>query len=355
MHSLTSDHSMTASRRWAVLAGATALAYGVITPPAWADLSPGGGTQGKTTQTAQRDGHTIASRVTFSGSTRNPSDQSSPAATPVGNWSPPACWYEPVSAQQFSKEVEDGYKMVADDPQQPNYAKESVSEYRDIYKNGKYKNYNLDKADKGNWWVSAQDPTRLNDQAAWECSDLPFWVKNGDIPPVKKAVSPEILAELAYNRIQLPGTKASLAPGDTTKVNLSTWAWLDKAKFKKVSVTASLNVTGLNIQATTTAEPVSLKLEPGTDDAETYPASGECAVSSDGSVGEPYATGKADQAPPCGIKYLRSSGSGTFPLKATVTWRITWSGTGGVGGDLPDGTFGTTQEVTVQEIQAVNR
>ncbi|EST30566.1 hypothetical protein [Streptomyces roseochromogenus] len=251
--------------------------------------------------------------------------------------------------------MEDGYKQVVDDPQQPNYAKEATAEYRDMYKDGKYKNYNLDKADEGNWWVSVQDPTRLNDPAAWTCSDLPSWVKNGDIAPVKNAISPEVLAELAYNRILLPGTKVSLAPGDTTKVNLSTWAWLDKARFKKVSVTASLNVAGLNIQATTTAEPVSLKLEPGIADAETYPASGECAVSSDGSVGEPYATGKADQDPPCGIKYLRSSGSGTFPLKATVTWRITWTGTGGAGGDLPDGTFGTTQDVTVQEIQAVNR
>ncbi|MFF4706150.1 hypothetical protein ACWC4D_10930 [Streptomyces sp. NPDC001288] len=27
----------------------------------------------------------------------------------------------------------------------------------------------------------------------------------------------------------------------------------------------------------------------------------------------------------------------------------------GTGGDLPDGTFGTTQDIAVQEIQAVNR
>jgi enoyl reductase len=55
------------------------------------------------------------------------------------------------------------------------------------------------------------------------------------------------------------------------------------------------------------------------------------------------------------VKYLRSSGDGTYPLQATVTWKITWTGTGGTGGDLPDGTFGATQDVAVQEIQAVNR
>ncbi|CAM5393688.1 Enoyl reductase OS=Streptomyces tendae OX=1932 GN=F3L20_04790 PE=4 SV=1 [Streptomyces tendae] len=48
-------------------------------------------------------------------------------------------------------------------------------------------------------------------------------------------------------------------------------------------------------------------------------------------------------------------GDGTFPLQATVTWEIHWTGTGPTGGDLPDGTFGATQDVVVQEIQAVNR
>ena len=65
--------------------------------------------------------------------------------------------------------------------------------------------------------------------------------------------------------------------------------------------------------------------------------------------------GKADRTPPCGVKYLRSSGDGTFPLQATVTWKIDWTGSGGAGGDLPDGAFGATQDVVVQEIQAINR
>ncbi|MER6382306.1 hypothetical protein ACWDBD_23775 [Streptomyces sp. NPDC001118] len=30
---------------------------------------------------------------------------------------------------------------------------------------------------------------------------------------------------------------------------------------------------------------------------------------------------------------------------------VTWPGTGGAGGGLPDGTFGTPQAVTLQEIQ----
>lgn len=60
--------------------------------------------------------------------------------------------------------------------------------------------------------------------------------------------------------------------------------------------------------------------------------------------------------PPCGVSYLRASGShGPYPLRATVAWKISWTSTTGEGGDLPDGTFGTTQDVTVREIQSVNR
>ncbi|MGW7419744.1 hypothetical protein ACWGJB_06690 [Streptomyces sp. NPDC054813] len=61
--------------------------------------------------------------------------------------------------------------------------------------------------------------------------------------------------------------------------------------------------------------------------------------------------GDAGKTPPFGIRYLHSSGGSVFRLRATITW----TGTGGAGGDLPDGTFGTTEDVTIQEIQAVNR
>ncbi len=56
------------------------------------------------------------------------------------------------------------------------------------------------------------------------------------------------------------------------------------------------------------------------------------------------------------MRYLRSSGDGSYKLRATVTWRIHWTGTGVPGEQrLPDGTFGAEQNVVVQEIQAVNR
>lgn len=63
----------------------------------------------------------------------------------------------------------------------------------------------------------------------------------------------------------------------------------------------------------------------------------------------------SDRNPPCGIEYLRSSGDGTYPLEATVTWKVTGTGTGVPGGTLPSGTFGNEQNITVEEIQSINR
>jgi hypothetical protein len=334
---------------------AAALAFGLALAPTAVYAKDPGGSQYEVDSSGGQAGGSIESRIRFSGSAGGQGGDSSTSVTPVGDWTPPACWYEPRSAEEFAKYIEDMYETTVNAPGQHGYAKTIAGETRDKYKDGDYKDYNLDKKDEGSWWVAVRDEDRWMEPEANACSRQPFWVENGEAPPVENAVTPQVLAELAYNRIQLPSTKVDLAPEAATKVNLPTWAWLDKARFKEVSVTAALDAGGINIQATTTAKPVSLKLEPGTPDAETYPTSGECAINDDGSIGEPYAKGKADRTPPCGLKYLRSSGDGTFNLQATITWEITWTGTGGVGGDLPNGTFGNDQGVVVQEIQSVNR
>ncbi|MEU6737143.1 hypothetical protein ABZ929_28760 [Streptomyces physcomitrii] len=337
-----------------ILAVGLLFASTLVAHPAHADVSPGGGNQGggETQTENKRESQTLSSRITFKGATAGPGGKSG-IITPVGNWTPPACWYEPYSADEFAKDTERGFHMVADDPRQPNYAKRSVGEFRDIYKDGKYKNYNKGKGDEGSWWVAKRDPDRWLEDAAQKCDRQPFWVENGDPVDDPHAVSPEILAQLAYNKIKLPDTKVTLAPAGASKVNLPAWAWLDKAKFKKVSVSAALNAQGVNIQATTTARPVALKLEPGTGEARTFPGSGICRIKGDGSIGEPYAKGKAEQDPPCGVAYLRK---GSYDLTATVTWEVSWEGTGEPGPNkLPDGSFGNEQQVVVEEVQSVNR
>ncbi|CAM5685835.1 hypothetical protein SHIRM173S_03214 [Streptomyces hirsutus] len=360
---------VTRSRRAALSTGAAALtlALGVaLAEPAYAGEQPSNTEGSNTEQSGGSDGTGIyaAARITYSGSVAKSGGTGNVTSTDV-NWTPPPCWYAPyLGAEDFKKEMSKDIEGQINTPGMGGHAGAALSElqrhYEDEYgwtDTPGYKDYNVDKDGEGMFWAAVENPDEPDLLKRNSCNDLPFWVDNGEAPPpqYEEAITPEILAALAYQHMQLPDTEVSLAPEETTKVNLPTWAWLDKAVFDEVQATAAINAPGFALQATTTAKPVSLKLEPGTEDAETYPASGECTINADGSIGKPYAKGKADQNPPCGITYLRSSGDGAFDLQATVTWEIAWTGSGGAGGDLPDGTFGNGQEVVVQEIQAVNR
>ncbi|MEU1316989.1 hypothetical protein [Streptomyces tibetensis] len=276
---------------------------------------------------------------------------SGPVTSTAVDWEPPACWYEPYwKAKDFKTFNEAKWSMYESAGGEP----EGIADVQARYKKGHpYKDFNVAKNDEGMWWVAVKNPEMKDDPAAKACTRDPFWVDNGKNPGVPQAIDTETLAGLAHQRTVVPPTKISLAPDARSTVNAPTWVWLDKGAFKPVSVTASLPGTGL--WATTTAKPVSLHLDPGTADAEKLPASGECLINDDGSIGEPYARGKAELTPPCGVRYLRSSGDDTYGLEATLTWEITWEGAGGTGGNLPNGTFATTTEVPVQEIQSVNR
>ncbi|MFF5143915.1 hypothetical protein ACFY6U_29995 [Streptomyces sp. NPDC013157] len=337
--------------------GVAGLVTALLLAPAHSAFAGGPIDKGTTTTAREnsRKDDTLYAAVSYDTSKNGSGPSVGHVSTAGTSWTPPACWLAPKwTAKQFAKQMESEYKNVTTDPDQPNYAKNATSQLREMYKNGEYKNYNLDKQDEGMWWGAVENPNAPILERTACNSTLPFWAKNGESPKVKNAISPEILAGLAREQIKVPGTEVTLAPSGTTKVNLATWAWLDHGDFKPVSVTASITAPGLDIRATTVATPVSLKLQPGTEDAETYPTSGECTFNSDGSIGEPYATGRAGQTPPCGIKYLRSSAGGAYKLQATVTWEITWTGSGNTTGRMPNGTFGNDQDVRVQEAQAVN-
>ncbi|WP_234363224.1 hypothetical protein [Streptomyces formicae] len=351
-HGKRRTHRTHRTHRTAWLAATAAVSCVLLTAgPAAAEKGVGGGTPAATPEVSggQEGGSLLASAggIVYDRS-KNGSGPRTGAIAPTGTYKPPPCWYGPTyTPAEFKKEREAVWSVDST-------GYEWDAKQRKKYVEGEpYKDFNMDKAGKGYWWTSFPNKSY---PPGWDsCDKETFWVDKGDPPPADapEAIDPEILAKLALAEIRVPGTKVSLAPEATTKVNLPTWAWLDGAEFKPVSVTASVPV--LDIEATTTAEPVSLRIDPGTPDAETYPASGVCDLTKQG-IGEPYAKGKSKETPPCGVKYLRSSGKGSFPLKATVTWKIHWVGTG-VNGEqaLPDGEFGADQDVVVEEIQAINR
>ncbi|GGW31830.1 hypothetical protein FHS32_000720 [Streptomyces albaduncus] len=176
-----------------------------------------------------------------------------------------------------------------------------------------YKDYDLGK-DGYFWRGVAPDLTGLDTSL---CNRLMFWQDAGEIPDVPEAPTPEILAAYAYDKVKVPETEIELRPEARSTVNLPTWVWLDEGTFKDVTVRAELPHTGL--WAETTAKPVALHLEPGTDDAETYPASGDCEITDDGSIGSPYTKGDADATPPCGIRHLRATAGDPYRLTASIT------------------------------------
>ncbi|GGV67163.1 hypothetical protein GCM10010277_75550 [Streptomyces longisporoflavus] len=278
------------------------------------------------------------------------------------NWKPPACWYEPLFTPEqlkaFVKKT-DGEGMVG--IHQGWYGR---SLWENHYAKGKdepnidaentiakgYDNYNIGK--KGYFWRSvAPDDT---DPRSSACDKVMFWQDQGEIPDVPHTPTPKTLAEYAYDKVEIPETEIELKPQAKSTVNLPTWVWLDKGTFKDVQVRAELPKTG--IWAETTATPKSLHLEPGTEDSETFPASGECEINEDGSIGTPYTKGKSKQDPPCGISYLRATDGKPYQLKASITWEISWEGSDNDGKHmLPEGTFETTRDMEVQEVQSINR
>ncbi|MGW3197545.1 hypothetical protein ACWDBD_23725 [Streptomyces sp. NPDC001118] len=279
------------------------------------------------------------------------------------NWKPPACWYEPAFKPAELKNFVDSDGGGDVGIHESWYGKQL---WTDHYRDDKpaanfdlhsptdssaegYKNYNLGK--DGYFWRGVAPDDSNPD--SWACGRIMFWVPAGETPKDPNFPTPKTLAEYTYNHVKVPDTEIELKPTTKSTVNAPTWVWQDKGRFKEVKVRASLPNTGL--WAETTAKPVALHLEPGTDDAETFPASGNCTINDDGSIGTPWVKGDGDKTPPCGIKYLRATNGTPYQLKASITWQITWKGSDGSGGGLPDGTFETTQDMNVQEIQSVNR
>ena len=287
------------------------------------------------------------------------SGSSPKALAPVDpNWEPPPCWYEPVATPQQLKagvdELKKGGDLVRVTPSLSWGEDLMVSHYEkgETQTDGEgYKDYNLGK--DGRFWRGVINKNRANDIDAYDCERNLFWQNGNTLPDDKHAPTPDVLAGYAYDKIKVPETEVELKPEAKSTVNAPTWVWLDKGTFKEVKVRAELATAG--IWAETTAKPVALRLEPGTEDAQAYPASGDCEISDDGSIGIPYTKGDAGKIPPCGITYLRASSGEPYQLNASITWEISWEGSGSTQGDLPNGTFETTQDMNVQEIQSVNR
>jgi hypothetical protein len=122
-----------------------------------------------------------------------------------------------------------------------------------------------------------------------------------------------------------PVIRSSPAQDALQLTNLPTWLWINPAEWAPESKTAT--VPG------------------GERDRDRYPGVGHLASRrwEHGhlpGVDTPYtsADNPASASPDCGHTYTTSSAEqpdGAFQATATITWDVTWQGTGGAGGVLP--------------------
>jgi hypothetical protein len=140
-------------------------------------------------------------------------------------------------------------------------------------------------------------------------------------------ITPQQLLETAIGELQVPYLSPRTAPprGHDGLVGLPEWFWIPRAEWGSRSVT----VTAGTVWATATATPAGLTLEPG---------GGLSPVSCAG-PGTRYDTSKAAsaQSTNCSYTYQQpSSGQpgGAYQATLTVSWRVSWTGSGGAGGLL---------------------
>jgi hypothetical protein len=176
-------------------------------------------------------------------------------------------------------------------------------------------------------------------------------VWQGAPPPAEAIITPAELAQQALASLRLPRPVLHRSPGESnsdagvpyTWVNLWTWYWTSPATWRQLSRTASL----ATVSATVTVAPTKLTFDPG---------DGSPPVSCAG-PGRAWTKADGNAAPShggCGYRY-RSVSDGVRPT-VSITWDVSWTGSGGTGGTLPVMTTSTTSPpFKVEQIQVVNR
>ncbi|WP_329134812.1 hypothetical protein OG552_19965 [Streptomyces sp. NBC_01476] len=295
----------------------------------------------KTTDTGG-DGTTYYSHVTYTHRGGGaPGDDSKPVRSSNVNWTPPVCWYESMTPEEFKSEIDRRYISAGQSRADTvaNYYNQVQSKMNEI----KYH-----QGDDGSWWVLAWDQHALERNDTPLCPYNEGWLWQGPNDPAPPLpVSPQVLAQAAYGQMTLPTRKVDLSPdAQNQKVNLPTYVSFDRA-LGQVSVTAQVGP----VAATVVAVPYSLHVEAGTSYAD--PASCDYTFG-DANGGYKVNSAGAD----CNITYRKATQGTTYPLRAEITWRVTWTPTADVqpgGTPMDDGFSDSQQDVQVQEIQTVNR
>lgn len=140
-------------------------------------------------------------------------------------------------------------------------------------------------------------------------------------------VTPQELLQIALGEITVPVLQPRTAPPLNRRalVGLPEWFWIPAAQWQPVSVTVAVGP----VWARLTARPVLLTFDPG----------GSLVGASCPGPGASYISGTAAGGT-CRYTYPVSSAlqpGGAYQAAVTVTWQVSWTGSGGAGGTINAG------------------
>ena len=140
-------------------------------------------------------------------------------------------------------------------------------------------------------------------------------------------VTPQELLQMALGEITVPVLAPQTAPPLNRRalVGLPEWYWIPPGQWHPITVTVAVGA----VWAKLTATPDLLTFDPG----------GGLGGTSCAGPGVSYSKAGAGQGA-CRYTYLTSSAlqpGGAYQADVSVTWRVTWTGSGGVGGTVNAG------------------
>lgn len=168
-------------------------------------------------------------------------------------------------------------------------------------------------------------------------------------PPAPTPPNPTDLAQQVISQLPIPTPTLNLGPHpEHAVVHLPLWLWINNPG----PLTAAADLLGVHVQASATISTTSWHMgESGADLDNLYRPESVVDCTGAGTPAPPLDELPADPhtwKPDCGYTYRwkslpeRTNGTGSWPIKADVTWTVTWTSNQGVGGTITLQSTGTT-------------
>ncbi len=173
------------------------------------------------------------------------------------------------------------------------------------------------------------------------------FVPNGSAPPAGPPVDPRVLAEQAIASLVMRAPEIRMAPppGSTSGlVGLPVWMWTERGEEFLGPARQSVSAGGVTVTAVGEVSRIVWDMGDGTTVI--------CGA------GTPYSPGAEGSSPDCGHVYAQASsrhvpGGGPWPITATSTWTVTWSGGGLSGTETLE--LSSSAELFVGELHVLNQ